>query len=254
MLDELLDDDLDWPTEHPTGRRMEVLQEGLLCPICQDFFCNPQMLKCGHTYCSLCIQRHCDSTLNRTNAGFCPSCREKSDPFDLRKNVLIATLVDNYKAVRKDIFDLLQNSINHKSAPSSETATSSRSSGRVTSKQQSSGQQQRGHPISTRIAHFHLHGVPKEKVKKAIEDVTKHSHVKLRTDGDKDVLERRLRELVHLINAQVDAENALTLDETVAFINQQEKSKEMESRKTKIAQMQGQVSLNKQFVRNFPSI
>lgn len=245
MVLEELDDDVDWPVDQPLGRKMDILQECLLCPICQDFFTNPQMLKCGHTYCSLCIQRHCDSTLNRTNPGYCPSCREKADPFDMRKNTLIATVVEHYKNARKDIFDLLMQRTNVAEEVEVEEAAGSRTSRRLKDQHTSTSTQvngnNRGHKITSKLTHFHLHGLSKEKVKKIIEDVTKESKIKLRVDGEKDALERRLRELVHLANAQIDAENPLTLDEAIQSINQQEKSKETETKRLKVLQMQGQV-------------
>ena len=256
VMEDLLDDEVDWPVDQPLGRKMDILQECLLCPICQDFFTNPQMLKCGHTYCSLCIQRHCDSTLNRTNPGYCPSCREKADPFDMRKNTLIATVVEHYKNARKDIFDLLiqqKTTVVAVAEDDVEAATgSSRSSSRRVKDQPPPhipvgsthvNGNHRGHKITSKLTHFHLHGLSKEKVKKIIEDVTKESKIKLRVDGEKEALERRLRELVHLANAQIDAENPLTLDEAIQSINQQVKSKETETKRLKVLQMQGQVRI-----------
>lgn len=40
------------------------------CPICLDFYNNPQILPCGHCYCLLCISKSCEFTKN------CPICSE----------------------------------------------------------------------------------------------------------------------------------------------------------------------------------
>lgn len=98
---------LDWPLELPLGRRLDKLQDDLLCPICQSLFTNPHMLKCGHSFCSLCIRKHCDATYNRTTHEICPCCREKADLVDLRKNVSLASVIDKYREFGKDLLDFL---------------------------------------------------------------------------------------------------------------------------------------------------
>ncbi|RYH05599.1 hypothetical protein EON65_44270, partial [archaeon] len=67
-------------------------------------------------------------------------------------------------------------------------------------------------------------------------DTYKHTHththiytmqVKLKLEGDKDTLERRLRELIHLLNAQSGQgeDSILTLDECIDRINAQDKGR-----------------------------
>ena len=57
------------------------------------------------------------------------------------------------------------------------------------------------------------------KVRKAVDDVTKGSSIQLRLDGDKDAIEKRLKELIHLINAQLGSEHPLTLNGAIQKIN-----------------------------------
>lgn len=100
---------LDWPLEVPLGKQLDKLQDDLLCPICQSLYVNPHMLKCGHSFCSLCIRKHCDATYNRTNHEVCPCCREKADLIDLRKNVSLASVIDKYRDFSQDLLTLLTN-------------------------------------------------------------------------------------------------------------------------------------------------
>eukprot|EP01034_Spumella_vulgaris_P030935 gene30935-38234_t len=51
-------------------------------------------------------------------------------------------------------------------------------------------------------------------------------------DGDKDVLERRLREVIHLNNAQLNALQPLTFDQVIKHVNDRETAKESEARKS----------------------
>lgn len=224
-------EELDWPTDIPIGKDISSFEENLLCPICQDFYNNPQILKCGHSFCSLCIRRHFDRSLNLITYDICPACREKSDSFDLRKNVPLANLVEKYNGLRKHLHRFIitsstNNNTNHLDLTASPVNIKS-------SKRNQNQTVPRGAVITTRIAQYNFHGMSKDKVRKVIDDVTKQSRIKLRTDGDKDALERRLRELIHLINAQLGANHPMTLDEVVNTINQNEQALE-KSRKRKI--------------------
>lgn len=227
----------DWPSESPLGKKIELFQEDLLCPICQDLFSNPHILKCGHSFCSLCIRRHLDSTMNRIQADVCPVCREKAEAYDLRKNVCLGKIIENYKLVCGDLYSLLADKeVNN----DTETSRSKRPRNK----------EPQGKTITQRVSQINCHGLSKDKIKKYIDDLTKESKVKLNTQGDKDVLERRIRELVHLINAQIGSDNPLTLDEAITQINKQEIEKEKHSKRS----FEDFTSRQVKFITNFQLI
>lgn len=207
---------LDFPLKHPLGTKLDKLQEQMLCAICSELFCNPELLLCGHSFCSLCIRRHCDPTINRFTANVCPICRAKADTFDLRKNVTLAETVEQFRQVRDDLLALLES----KPAP---TVKKERAV--------ELGSSSKGLIITGRLSQFNIHGMSKAKIQKVIEQATKDSRIKLRTEGDKDALERRLKDFVHLHNAQVGATNALTMDQVIEKINQQSLAMEKASSK-----------------------
>lgn len=204
---------IDFPSRHPLGLPLEEFQEQLLCPICQELFLNPEVLICGHSFCALCIRRHCDPMINRATANACPICRAKADTFDLRKNTTLAIVVEHFRGLRKDLADALTNAESGVVVSNSSSAVASEAG-----KRHMTGS---GKEITGRLSQFNLHGLSKDKVKKIIEQATKDSRVKLRLEGDKDALERRLKDLVHLHNAQIGAINPLTLDQVIEKINVQ---------------------------------
>lgn len=59
------------------------LDELLICDICYQPFVQPLDLKCGHTFCSVCIERHL------TEKEQCPICREPMNPImDVTKSCI----------------------------------------------------------------------------------------------------------------------------------------------------------------------
>jgi hypothetical protein len=235
----LEDDEVDWPLQHPIGRKADQLEEDMHCPICTDFYDNPHLLiTCGHSFCSICIRKHFDAKLNPTNSGICPSCRKKGQSADLVKNVALAAVIDRYKVMRVEIFQLLQGSLK-KEVSCSEVIVSSVSPGKRNAnngtKQLIQPAKMAGEPILSRIPQFNSHGATLQKIKNHIEYVTTKSKVKLRLDGDKDTLDKRLRELIHQINAQVDHHSPLTLDEVIAKVNKEERMFEEEQWKSKLS-------------------
>ena len=61
----------DWPS-CKLGKKFSNLERNFRCLICRDMYENPQMLNCGHSYCSLCIRQHLDHALNSNNSNRCP--------------------------------------------------------------------------------------------------------------------------------------------------------------------------------------
>lgn len=217
-------DAYDWP-DTSLGRKINALEDSMMCPICQGHYNNPQLLNCGHTFCSICIRKHFDKTLNRTSSDVCPSCREKADSADLKVNRAMASTVSLFTKLRKELFTQL-NSTNDGS--DSDFEILDLANVKSISRHQSGSST----VITQRIPHFSFHGMSKDKVKKTIDKLLENCRSKLRMDGDKDVLERRLREVVHLNNAQINALQPLTLDQVVRYVNERENAKEAEARKS----------------------
>lgn len=209
-------DGYDWP-DTKLGKQLTNLEETLLCPICQGLFNNPQILNCGHSFCSLCIRKHFDKNLNRTTSDVCPACREKAETADLKVNRNLSTFVASFKSMRKDLLNVL-NSSESKTNNDVEVVNIKK--------------KDRRNIVVERITHFNFHGMSKDKVKKTIDGVLKNTKNKLRSDGDKDALERRFREVVHMNNAQIGSDQPLSLDEIVKLVNDQETLKENEAKKS----------------------
>lgn len=72
----------------------------------------------------------------------------------------------------------------------------------------------------------------KDKVKSTLVQLTAESKVKIRLDGEKDTMERRLREFIHLHNAQIGSEAPLTLESVIKAVNDGETQLEKESHKS----------------------
>ncbi|KAK2746443.1 E3 ubiquitin-protein ligase rad18 [Onygenales sp. PD_40] len=90
-------DSTDW-LNTPLSQLARV-ESALRCQVCKDFFDNPVITSCSHTFCSLCIRR-CLST-----EGKCPACRSGDQELRLRRNWAIQELVDSFKAARPTVLD-----------------------------------------------------------------------------------------------------------------------------------------------------
>ncbi|KAE8134412.1 hypothetical protein BDV38DRAFT_162864 [Aspergillus pseudotamarii] len=76
------------------------LESALRCQVCKDFFDNPVITSCCHTFCSLCIRR-CLST-----EGKCPACRSSDQELKLRRNWAVQELVEAFQNARPNALDL----------------------------------------------------------------------------------------------------------------------------------------------------
>ncbi|KAJ5894693.1 postreplication repair E3 ubiquitin-protein ligase rad18 [Penicillium taxi] len=76
------------------------LESLLRCQVCKDFFENPVITSCSHTFCSLCIRR-CLS-----NDGKCPICRATDQELKLRRNWAIQEFVEAFQTARPSTLDL----------------------------------------------------------------------------------------------------------------------------------------------------
>ncbi|KAL4939300.1 Postreplication repair E3 ubiquitin-protein ligase rad18 [Aspergillus oleicola] len=75
-------------------------ESSLRCQVCKDFFNNPVITSCSHTFCSLCIRR-CLST-----EGKCPTCRTNDQELKLRRNWVVQEVVEGFKNARPSILEL----------------------------------------------------------------------------------------------------------------------------------------------------
>lgn len=80
--------------------KVAPLESALRCQVCKDFFDNPVITSCSHTFCSLCIRRCLSSE------GKCPTCRGSDQEVRLRRNWAVQELVDTFKDARADILAL----------------------------------------------------------------------------------------------------------------------------------------------------
>ncbi|GKZ19434.1 E3 ubiquitin-protein ligase rad18 [Aspergillus brasiliensis] len=93
-----LPDSTDWLTT-PLSL-VAPLESALRCQVCKDFFDNPVITSCSHTFCSLCIRR-CLST-----EGKCPACRSSDQELKLRRNWAVQELVEAFQNARPSALDL----------------------------------------------------------------------------------------------------------------------------------------------------
>ncbi|RDK46796.1 postreplication repair E3 ubiquitin-protein ligase rad18 [Aspergillus phoenicis ATCC 13157] len=93
-----LPDSTDWLTT-PLSL-VAPLESALRCQVCKDFFDNPVITSCSHTFCSLCIRR-CLST-----EGKCPACRSSDQELKLRRNWAVQELVEAFQNARPSVLDL----------------------------------------------------------------------------------------------------------------------------------------------------
>ncbi|TWW74632.1 Zinc-binding protein A33 [Takifugu flavidus] len=74
------------------GSSREELRKELTCAICLDYFKDPVILKCGHSFCRFCISLHWDE--NGDDYGYqCPHCRTVFNKKSYTKNYLVQNLI-----------------------------------------------------------------------------------------------------------------------------------------------------------------
>ncbi|KAL2829174.1 Postreplication repair E3 ubiquitin-protein ligase rad18 [Aspergillus cavernicola] len=91
-------DSTDWLSTPLT--LLAPLESSLRCQVCKDFFDNPVITSCSHTFCSLCIRR-CLST-----EGKCPTCRSSDQELKLRRNWAVQELVEGFNLARPSLLQL----------------------------------------------------------------------------------------------------------------------------------------------------
>lgn len=93
-----LPDSTDW-LDTPLSL-LAPLESSLRCQVCKDFFDNPVVTSCSHTFCSLCIRRCLSSE------GKCPACRSPDQETKLRRNWAVQEFVEAFTNARPSVLDL----------------------------------------------------------------------------------------------------------------------------------------------------
>ena len=93
-----LPDSTDW-LDTPLSL-LAPLETSLRCQVCKDFFDNPVVTSCSHTFCSLCIRRCLSSE------GKCPACRSPDQETKLRRNWAVQEFVEAFTNARPSMLDL----------------------------------------------------------------------------------------------------------------------------------------------------
>lgn len=216
-----------WPQTN-IGRRLRMLDDALSCPICASPFNNPFALLCGHVFCSLCIRKHLDKSYNFTTCDICPSCREAARVDQLRPVKTLAAVIEHFAGLRQPLLEMLRQTTEPPSCNSS-VRNGKRNSSRVSAENSQCRPVEGSQAPLRKMPQAHFHGLPRSKVKEILERAVAGATVQIRLDGDKEQLEWRHRELVHLYNAQIGSSNPLTLDEVIRQVNKNETAKDAAS-------------------------
>ena len=79
---------------------LSSVESSLRCQVCKDFYKDPMLTSCCHTFCSICIHR------SITSDGRCPLCRAPEERGKLRKNGAVSDVVQGFKEARPEILRL----------------------------------------------------------------------------------------------------------------------------------------------------
>ncbi|CAG8436586.1 6221_t:CDS:2 [Ambispora gerdemannii] len=90
-------DPSDWPP-HPEYRQLDLL---FRCSVCFEFFQTPMMAKCGHVFCANCI----NACIIRDPG--CPLCRTTCSLDDLRKDIVLQDIVNQYIMIRPELLKIV---------------------------------------------------------------------------------------------------------------------------------------------------
>lgn len=91
-------DPTDWvPTSLPGLHQVE---SALRCHVCKEFYTDPMITSCCHTFCSKCI-RQC-----LRDDGICPICRQQDQDSKLRGNWTLREAVEAFQRSRAAILEL----------------------------------------------------------------------------------------------------------------------------------------------------
>ena len=157
-------------------------------------------------------------SINPTTSGICPSCRAPAQVSHLRTEKTLFDMMQHFRLARSELIEAVTG------APVVGVSAAEQTGNRKT---------RGGTSITRKVAQGHFHKQSREVIKKAIEKLTEGCPVssRLRTDGDREILERRHKDFVHLHNAQLDSPNPLTLEQVVAEVHRREAARVAESKR-----------------------
>lgn len=93
-----LPDSTDWlSTSLPA---FEPLEAALRCEVCKEFYSNPVITPCSHTFCSICIRRCIASD------GKCPSCKTGCSSDKLVPNIAVRKVVNRFQEARPKALEM----------------------------------------------------------------------------------------------------------------------------------------------------
>lgn len=70
-----------------------LLKDDCLCPVCHDFYSDPVLLLCGHSFCKDCIQRW----WAQSGSQKCPLCKQMFSVGQLPRNLALKSLSEAMK-------------------------------------------------------------------------------------------------------------------------------------------------------------
>ncbi|KAM4037918.1 E3 ubiquitin/ISG15 ligase TRIM25-like [Anomaloglossus baeobatrachus] len=78
------------------------LRRELLCSICSSIFKDPVMLRCGHNFCRVCIERVLD-TQHKPGVYYCPECREEfQERPALMRNINLHNVAEQFMVIKQE--------------------------------------------------------------------------------------------------------------------------------------------------------
>lgn len=211
-------DPYEWP-KSTIGSKLANLEQSLVCGICTEFYENPHFLNCGHSFCSLCIRKHLDRNFNVNTFHKCPMCPERAETSHLRVNRLLQSVTTNYRSVRDDLLNLVQNGPIVSSTNEDSSNISTSKAVKVTDIRKT---------ISQKVLH-EFNTVPKMKKELLALTQSVSSSSSISTDGGLDDLKRKYRNFIALHNAQIGSAKPLTFSECVQEINRAERARATEA-------------------------
>ena len=171
------------------------------------------------------------------SAGKCPICNEICAPHDLRIERTLADVISTYSSVRKTLLDLVEGTSDVYNNDIPIKKSSMPINAKANYIDLVDDDDEKKHPIVlTKISFMQTKNLNVKAMKECLLNlVTKimKANYKINVDGDKEALERRYRELIHLHNAQIGSDAPLTVNQIVSEINKREKARSEELFKSK---------------------